>query len=141
LQKIKIRTSKNESYLFMYVVLRSRIIEILEYPEYLCSIADEYIVSIPDRIKKENTILIYFILLWFLSKFVYESNEIWSIDTIAQVGGIDKEMIIRLEKELFQFYLTKPDRLNKLIYSKHDHDHDDNDNKKIEQKDISTWRS
>jgi hypothetical protein len=93
-------------------------IELLEYPEYLSNIADEYIEHVPSTIKRSNEILTYFILLWFLSKFVYETNEVWSLDTISQVGGVDRDTIIRQEKELFNLYLNEPMRLNKLIFSR-----------------------
>lgn len=98
--------------------VKHRMIQLLEYPEYLSKIADEYIEHVPSDIKDSNEILTYFILLWFLSKFVYETNEVWSIDTISQVGGIDRDTIIRQEKQLFNLYLNEPMRLNKLIFSK-----------------------
>ena len=98
---------------------RSKMIRLLEYPQYVVNIADKYFEMLPTQIKHNNQVLTYYILLWFLSKFVMEAEDIWGISTISNVGNVYKKSIKSKEDALLSHYLKNSKEANFFIFADH----------------------
>lgn len=96
---------------------KSKMIRLLEYPQYLVNITDKYFeMLLPNKIKHNNRILTYYILLWFLSKFVMEAEDIWGISTISNLGNIPIKTIQSKESALFSHYLENSKQAHCFIF-------------------------